>query len=586
MRFNTRNLILSCIGFSYQLSLQSAPLYSTTSFPIHPSFSYDPMYEKVSNVFGNLSIYKDSIDPNQYYYMPRLRPESTRVAASLIVAPGALDAREHLRDEIEINKGYKSLPTTGYYSEVKSLSILEQGLNITRKKLENCAHEDEERLQNKIEYYKREIQRIKDETRKQRKLATAMHLGLAGIGLNPGDLDDEEKYSQTLKTLSNSSAGVFTIQLTAKLYQDEVNAIQHYRKWLDRQGLPKPKLSCLPIIGSLSWEPLAELVQADPQDKNNKKLVPDGTPIFRNLRGGGNLDLATVNADLSYQGALALYTRTAPVMLPIQAKALVLRKFEPLVAHLKCHFKTGWHFHGRTDVKDGALIFSNDIYQNVVATAEAHQGEPCVLTITGGSGEKETRLALEKSMMIVQERLMKGYEERLMLSEMQKTAYFEEMKRSVEAQRQRIQNQRQSSSWITSIVSFGSGSFAGIFPVVEYVSRSFLGSGSQFFWHTDVRHIDDTTEMAFEQKIVLDANERIEESIPAGICVVSNDHFGYVSCTHEQYLEATTLRMEAQKIISENPGKTADEIATDRHLNHPRTPNGDFESDSRPGIED
>ncbi|MFY0577765.1 hypothetical protein ACN28S_28695 [Cystobacter fuscus] len=130
-------------------------------------------------------------------------------------------------------------------------------------------------------------------------------------------------------------------------------------------------------IQSISYFSLAETMTGS----NDQQRI--GVALFRSMKGSGDGSSGTYNFDLTLDGAEKFSSAPPPIVVPVGLKAQLTVRPPALKARLSCDFTTGWSVQGRTDIKDGLIIFNDDIYTSMVAKSVAETNKPCRVHVEG-----------------------------------------------------------------------------------------------------------------------------------------------------------------------------------------------------------
>ena len=140
--------------------------------------------------------------------------------------------------------------------------------------------------------------------------------------------------------------------------------------------------------------------------------------MFGDAKGAGDYTGANITFDLTVAGARALGMYLEPFIVPIAINAATNFQMEPFEAVLKCDFSAGYSVKGRSDIKDGLVIFDNDL-TNQIRTHDESRGA-CNVEMISGDRNSAHLTALQE--------LEKVYEgvrlRRTTLSEQQKNQYY------------------------------------------------------------------------------------------------------------------------------------------------------------------
>lgn len=163
------------------------------------------------------------------------------------------------------------------------------------------------------------------------------------------------------------------------------------------------------------------------------------------------------------------------VNLPIYFEGKVQNVAQPeFDGEVSCHFLTGWQARGRADVKDGAIIYDGDVYNNIQYSTVSRPDNGCKLTIYKGTKDAAEWAALKA----IDEQYTRLLFERQQASYRDMQAY----RQYVTSEIQRHANQSQSSGrggWFSDVIGFVSGGHYLI-----GLATWFIGETRDFYWHT------------------------------------------------------------------------------------------------------
>ncbi|RKZ75004.1 MAG: hypothetical protein DRR19_29660 [Candidatus Parabeggiatoa sp. nov. 1] len=450
-------------------------------------------------------------DKLRYYYLPIFR-QVKGMAASLIIN----ERRLRYSEKLEKAQEAMELADTGEMEGLKKLRRKLQKLYFSVKKKEKQQPIDAERklyqelrteLQSKIDALKKQygeaktqltISELEGHLRK-----IARYFGRVGVPISRTEILEPDKLSKKLTKVEMGNTGIFTLNAAAYFLEEEVKALKIYLRMRKHFKLPSVSLVKLPVE-TIEWIPVAEL---------GKDADVEGVPIYRDLKGGGNFGGATINADLTMQGAGAFSITPSPVILPVYAKANVAVKHPRFEASIKCNFENWSKANFRSDVINGAIIYNDDLFQNFVS--EKGATNVCKVTIKGGSGRKGSQSAiLQKAAFDLKKQLQDSFFERVRLDE-------QELNRLKEAHLADVRAHRNA-------------------------------SGPGFYWHTSSQKLESVSKFKYEDEIIFDGNESMEMDLNTQLCVAFNQKTkAYHACNIKEQAEAKPLRQSAEKLYEE-----------------------------------
>jgi hypothetical protein len=488
-----------------------------------------------------------------FYYLPKFKMVSGR-AATLITNDDAIERKGKIEKLSEESFGMNNVFITSLSSQYSS--IMDKTKKLSSKK--GILTPNELQVLDSLHKMAKRIKTEYDqELKKQEKVfysGAALNymadlLGFSGFALSLSELKDVKQRARALRKLSMSNGGPFTANVYATVNDKAPSYLSQYHKARANLELPQVKVVNLPIE-NITWHGLTETVM-DSEGKEHK-----GIPPFRGkIKGHGNFEGATINMDLTLDGAKKFAVAPPPMILPVGVKGYILQKYPAFKATLKCDFTTGWTMEGRTDVIDGMVIYDNDVYNRMVAKDFTETGKPCSLKIKGGGHKSHAKVeaAHRKALEEMVKKLGDIFINRTELARKQKEAYFNRVMEDV----QRNRRQGGDNGW---------GGVFGVFAHHGWVGGLIAGFGqaSNIHWHTHVEDVKMLSTLKWEQEIIEDGNSYVEVQFPARLCVAFNPQRDmYIACSDEEMRDAVSLE-EAYQIAT-----NSDECSGANEQNNP-----------------
>jgi hypothetical protein len=466
-----------------------------------------------------MKFYQDSENPDKYYILATFKAISDQPAASVIINTRRLK---------QIDKIYEA-DEDFFGSEIGELTALRVGLAKLTKKLATGKKKGKPLTKAEIEYYKNlkaELKKQIDDIAESRKDTTSAltqiekevyykrmirYYGRAGVPISRELLEKQDK--TTTEALSKRNAvlelgntGNFTLNAQAKLSSGENTAMRIYAYMRKFKKLSKVTFSMLPIK-QIQWESLAEL-------GTDGKV--EGIPIYRNIKGGGNLAGTTLNADLTAGGASAFAMFPSPVILPIAPKAYVPMKVPEFTATISCNFKHWAEAKLRSDKISMGWLYNGDLYQDFFDKSDGNY--QCDVKFQGGSGDKELKekreVAVEKAVNLLKDRLQTTFLNRVNSSQ-------EEIERLKKTQHLSVSSSHNVAFW---------------------------GYG----WHTTRQQMESVAELTINETISYKTNEPILMDLPTSICVAyDKKEEAYYSCNIKERRKAKPLNEATRKLYGD-----------------------------------
>lgn len=499
----------------------AVPKYEQQTLPLESALFADAANKEFLTFLAGFMVLKDSSDPNLYYYQPAFKavPQAGGAATALVNG-------KQIERADELDKASRDMTMIG----TQRFVTLQAQYNAVNQRLINLKPEEE--------FQRVSLTKLRDELKSQfdALIAEAQHqenllptglkeiyfdriddvLAQGGFPLDAGQVADAAARRKAMSQLSRSNGGVLTANIYAGLTAHQLELVHSYKEARAKLHLPEVKIAKVPV-DNFTWGGLAETVNSD------GSAQPVGIPMFRKIAGGGTFEGATVNLDLSVDGARAFQIAPPPMVLPIYAKARMIKKYPAFKATLDCNFKTGWHLDGRADVKDGLIIYNNDVTMNFVSESDSSVDTPCKVSFEGGGapGAEEREAAIRKAYQAVQAQLGETFLYRSNLAMSDRREYWQHVSDDVQANRHTGAND----GWSSTILGFASAGWIG--GLIGIASQA-----SNFYWHTNIQHVRHLDKLAWKQELVDDGNTPIAVDLPMNVCVAYNPSIkAYQACS-------------------------------------------------------
>jgi hypothetical protein len=517
----------------------------------------------------SLTTFQDHEDPTKFYYSPTLRVSPNPAGAATIVANNAaIDRRSkiaNISDNISETKTWeydsiriaynaltlKTADTKLTAQERNALDVARLALKAELDALVARANASESLIPQSILNAK--LERMAD------------LMGLSGFPISQAEVRDVGSRTRKFAQLSNSNGGFFSGNLFAGFTPEQIELLRFYKQMRTDVGLRQVTLVKLPVQ-NIEYFSLAETFQ------NSQDKATIGTPLFRSFAGSGDISSGTFNFDLTLDGAERFSSAPPPVVVPVGIKANLMVRPPAFTARLSCDFTTGWSVKGRTDVKDGLVIYNNDIYTSMVAKSVSETNKPCRVHVSGGDGSQE-QFAYTQAIIALQDRFTNLYFNRVNLAKSEKMAYWNKVQEDIAANRHRGSND----GW------------SGLFGAARSLGwvGTILGAAanaSQFYWHTNVQNIEHLDQVKFEQELVIDTNKTISVDLgTADLCLAWNPKLSrYLACTETEAQQGQSVSeafQEARTSLVCSPENTTAECANRRNTQMPTGPSGNLPSE-------
>ncbi|BBH54282.1 hypothetical protein [Fluviispira sanaruensis] len=508
------------------------PKFETTSLPLPTNIKMDETDKLAINFIVGLSVHQDSSDPNQYYYVPKFK--AVNYEDGSLSYTNNVESVSSYSQIKEISDKKSSIIVDEYFTALNSRDQWQLALDAAKR----------ENNQDKIDRFKVYLKEAEDKLNtiniKNNQYTSLLPVGLvktlnnkisdlfsyAGFPFNLPDNEPIEttnyRIRETTAQIVSSNGGSLTSNIIAGFSSDEINYIRIYKT----KYAPNIKISLLPV-DKITFRPLTELVY----DSTGKKTLANGTPLYLKMGGGGNFTGSTINFDLTVAGSLAFARRNGPFILPVSLNATTSLKLEPFHAILNCDFSTGWSLKGRADVRDGLVVYNNDITMNMDGTDTSTGG--CKMNLISGdinSASYGVLKALDAELTSLQIK-------KTLLAAEDKKAYWESVQRDVQNNRHSGAN----SGFQNVFAAFTRSGWGGAFV-------SAFSAASNFYWHTNIQNVNMLSNVKIYKEIIENGSTKAEIPIAADICYVWNTKIkAYKTCTPEQQREAVPLTDATQQ---------------------------------------
>ena len=381
------------LSFLLTSMLQAMPTQQKISLELPKNINIQSEeHKEIAKALLSLQLYEDSKDKNIVYYVPPFRPYVFDQGS----AGGLRNMRlvEHFDDCLEIlnnlkNENYKNLPwmkervsyidnqikytqqRISFFEEKLAEAILVNNQNAVEKitAIISAKINEIEKLELEL---KKEIKTLEKEHILSQIDLAAMYLRMAGGKFELKTYNNTaeliEAFSDSLASADNSYVGFFSMSVYAGFTQEQLETLAKYKMLV-----PDKKIILMPAT-DFNFTALTDTAKENNQVKSVK--------MFGDAKGAGDYTGANITFDLTVAGARALGMYLEPFIVPIAINAATNFQMEPFEAVLKCDFSSGYSVKGRSDIKDGLVIFDNDL-TNQIKTHDQSSGACNVEMISG-----------------------------------------------------------------------------------------------------------------------------------------------------------------------------------------------------------
>jgi hypothetical protein len=500
---------------------KAVPKGIPTSLPFPPSVSDE--HRKALATIASLNVYQDSDDTNLYYYTPTFRVKNIgSFGASLFFNPFGVSQYSKIQELIakrdETNEGDVQEHERLLSLFQESLAFAQSRGNLTGAIAIQKMIEEKQRLLATMKgggYRASEKMRILFD---KKIVSLLRQSGLTwDFGINYERISDQ-MIDDAVNEFARSYGGFLSISIDGKLSPEEIEHIRVYKA----KYLPHIRLSALPIE-ELQFVPVTEL---QTRVSLGSKIFSNVAP-FRNVSGGGRVDGAVLVLDLALGSAIQLAKNIGPFMVPVSIKAKLTRQSLPFHAIIECDFSTGWALKGRTDVIDGAVIFSNDHYVKLLAEDKS-SGAGCRLELKSGDQSS----AQYAAMAVIEKHFSDLNMSQINMAKADKELYFEKVMRDFYAT-----NAASSRSSLSTVLIGALGT-----PAWPALGLSVAAVTNNFFWKTTKHDIERLSKTKFRKELRMNGAESVEISVASNLCLVFNALSGaYGACREDDEKIATSF---------------------------------------------
>lgn len=577
---NVLCLLLSQL-FLVSLPSRALPKYERTMlpFPDHMDEGDQLMAQEVLQ----LQVYQDHEDENQYYYVPPFHVRQyTQGAGSMMLHNYSVKqfaaANKEIKNRIRYLMEYDNVQIQNYE---KSAAESRSRVEIALQKLEDAIERGNEtiiklrerNLASEEDNFKKAVKDLDEAKERLQALGTLVPLNmrkalneqivmeLAQAGINvPYDENQDPGVSfiqlkDTIKDFASSYGGYLSANVYGGFTQEQVDALRAYKQ----KYMPRLKISLLPVE-KLTFFSLTEW-------QNDPNAWSYSSKMFRTINGAGDYLGAAIVMDTTIAGSLGLAEHLQPFVLPVGIKATFKQAAEPTEAELTCDFSAGYSVQGRADVRDGLVIYDNDI-TNTISSSDFSNGACSLRYISGDRGSAQF-----KALEAMEQQFENMRIHRTVLAHEEKTAYYKSLLEDIQKNRRqdepkyrRVVRQLTSQGWTT--------------VVVEGLTRA-----ADFHWHTNIQDVSHVSDVKFTKHIYIAGSEIVQRDLPTNFCLVFNGGINaYDRCTTEEEKQALDMQ-RASRMVAQTPecanttdpfecGRNRDQAGLTRR-DGPRTPVND-----------
>ncbi len=244
----------------------------------------------------------------------------------------------------------------------------------------------------------------------------------------------------------------------------------------------------------------------------------------------GNTRACNVTIDYTFLGAtLAQTSRSSAIVIPVTFEADISMIQPDFSGEIECHFQTGWQAKGRADVKDGAIIYDGDVYNQI--QYHAIEEGACQYNIARGSANSAAYHMIKQLYL----EYMTLKHERGVRARKDKDDYQEYVNRELQEHANRAQSQKDYD--FSSLTTWTSAFGLGWGTVASFV----VGSARNFYWHTRIEDQKTTDAVNFKTTINesnVELSERVSFDGSSIVCWRGTRLDKYIGACPEQEKES------------------------------------------------
>lgn len=460
----------------------------------------------------------DPTKPKVFYLAPYFQPSLDReVVGDNVVALRALDVGMNIDELVDV-----------FSFRLKELRELNKSLKIRNKELDKAkkslgkAMKANPKDEGYIKYLKEAIQEAKIEIQElaqkiekmiregsevykdvdedlQKEIIGQILYNLAKLGVAPTDQQ---------RGRLNSDNPLLVLGTVAELRLDASTGQFGVRNVVVESGLTEEQQNMLSLYKSLRQDvqlktlPVNKVyVKATAQTSENRTDKVRGGMTIRDINRSsedenerglcGSVASCIVTIEYTERGAeISVATGVNSVFLPVVFTGDANVALPDFKGKFDCKFKNGWWAKGRSDVKDGAIIYDGDVYNRIHYKA-IDKMEFCDITTEGGHAGAASYMVLMK----LHEIYNQMFHQRTIRSENDMEAYRAKVTKEVDYHAKN--SQKNKGGYIQYIQAWARGTMGGWQAAVVGI----ISAARDFYWHTRIEDTSVTKEVEIHQTI-------------------------------------------------------------------------------------
>lgn len=334
-------------------------------------------------------------------------------------------------------------------------------------------------------------------TRKEELVGSILY-NFAKLGVSPTEKQKQELKSTNsqivLGTLAElrlaASSGQFAVRSVVAengLTQAEMEAFSLYRSLrpdVAIKNLPVQKTYIRPVVQTFGNK--NEKVEGALLIREINRSSED--PKRRGLCGSNNV--CNVTIEYTEMGARSAIAKVNSFVMPVTFVGDVQVKVPDFHGTVNCHLKNGWWAKGRSDVKDGAIIYDGDVY-NRIHYSDLNEGDCKVEVLSGDASGAEYAFLMELNSWY-----NALYKHRVVKSKKEKDDYRKVV--TSEIQHHAKQSQKNKYPWFSRVITMTQSTMGGGW---QRAVVAIVGAARNFYWHTRIEDTKVTSEVKLKQTI-------------------------------------------------------------------------------------
>jgi hypothetical protein len=308
-------------------------------------------------------------------------------------------------------------------------------------------------------------------------------MALAQLGITPTESEqinmmsgDSSRMALGIaQVVARAASGQYGVRQA--IFESGVTARE--KKWVSLYRSIRPDVSVVSLPTIASYVVGTAQSQAgngySSSDTVGTALMYRGVNIGSNGKCGNTYTCNIVLEYTSMGARMIALAKTGSVNLPVIFESEATFQAPDFEGTLECNFQNGWSAKGRSDVKDGAIIYDGDVYDKIHFKSDNSGG--CHYTIVQGD-ENSAAYHLIKRIYDLYDKI---FYERTLKSERDKAAYEKFVRDDLD--RHAKQSQGQGKTGLFDNLSTWVSAFGSVWGTIATLA---VNESRSFYWHTRV----------------------------------------------------------------------------------------------------